>query len=174
MKHKILIVSLLSISFMVFSCSQDKSLTPDLAQDKVQELDSAQSQESATLSKQTQGLASKSDAELKRMMRRMNRRLADQGYDIQIAEIHFFTIGLARPSVRILQQPFRWVSGDARRAAAGDNMTFIIDDVIAGHAPSSLGFWPSPEIGSAMSTWDSDRALGKLSVLPRPSLQALT
>ena len=72
--------------------------------------------------------------------------------------------------VRILQQPFRWVPGDIRRAAAGNDITFIIDDALDPvHAPSSLGTWPSPEIRSAMATWDADSCLKRVNVLERLS-----
>ena len=57
----------------------------------------------------------------------MNDHLEQIGSNIRAEEIHFFTIGLGRPSNRILGQPFRWVANDARRAAQGDDLTYIVD-----------------------------------------------
>ncbi|TDJ02839.1 MAG: hypothetical protein E2O76_02020 [Caldithrix sp.] len=47
--------------------------------------------------------------------------------NLAVEEIQLFTIGNGRPANRILQQPFRWVPNDARRAAQDDDLTYLID-----------------------------------------------
>jgi hypothetical protein len=56
-------------------------------------------------------------------MQAVNQRLLDAGLNIAVEQIEFFTIGGGRPSNRIHQQEFRWVAGDSRRLASGDNIT---------------------------------------------------
>ena len=128
-----------------------------------------------------QALGDRSDAELIAMGEAYNEALAAAGYDIALAQIEFYTQGPGRPVdgdgtgrvVRILQEQFRWVPGDTRRAAAGNDITFIIDDALDPvHKPSSLGTWPSPEIRSAMATWDANRCLKRVNLLERPSTGA--
>ena len=60
-----------------------------------------------------------------------NRELQAQGYNIAVEAIDFFGFGEGRPSVRIHQQPFRWAAGDPRRAADGDNLTYMVDPTLA-------------------------------------------
>lgn len=168
MKRNILFLSLLLIVFVFFSCGKQEPLAPELSQsEKVV----------TTLAKkgENQGLADKSDEELLAMMQEINDWLAANGYDIRIEEIDFFTIGPGRPSVRIHQQPFRWVPGDPRRNAQGDDITFIIDDA-NNRGPGSLfprpGF-PTAQVRNGMTTWGNDQALQKVDLVERPSPRRL-
>ena len=116
------------------------------------------------------GVCDQTDDEILAMMEDLNVVLEARGMDIAIEQIDCFTIGNGRPSVRIHQQPFRWVPGDVRRAALGTDITFIVDDALDPvHAPTSIGTWPSLEIRSAMATWDGERCLSNLSLIENPS-----
>ena len=68
-------------------------------------------------------IAQEGDPAVLAQMEQINVELAARGMNIQVAEIRFFTIGAGRPTNRILQQPFRWVPNDPRRAAQGDDIT---------------------------------------------------
>ncbi len=47
--------------------------------------------------------------------------------DIQVEQIEVLTLGDGRSSSRLHRQPFRWVSGDARRKADGTRLTYLVD-----------------------------------------------
>lgn len=116
------------------------------------------------------GICEMSDDDLRAAMVSMNEEMAAAGIEVEVAEIACFVIGNGRPPVRILQQPFRWVPGDPRRAPAGTDITFIVDDALDPvHRPSSLGFWPSPEVASGQSTWGADSCLSGVNLIQRPS-----
>ena len=96
-----------------------------------------------------QGLGDMTDEEILATMHAWNEELSAMGLDIAIEQIEFFTIGQSRPPVKIHQQPFRWVAGDPRRVAQGDDITYLIDD-INGVGPTSLGgVFPVSEFQSA-------------------------
>ena len=115
------------------------------------------------------GLCELSDEELVALFSDMNAAYAEAGIGVEIAEFECFTIGNGRPAVRILQNPFRWVASDPRRAAQGDDITFIVDDGQAVHAPSSLGAWPSAEVAAGQTTWFGDRCMDKVDDFQRAS-----
>jgi len=104
------------------------------------------------------------DLDVLAKMYEINEQLAAQGLNIAVEAIEFFTIGKGRPSNRIHQQPFRWVAGDFRRIAQGDDITFIV----SGAPASSVG---NPATGNAirraMATWDTEKALKKVNIVER-------
>lgn len=120
------------------------------------------------------GLAEMTDEELTAWMQAYNAQLAAAGADYAMEAIEFFTIGQGRPSNRIHQLGLRWVAGDARRLAgffAGPNdITYHSDP---DNVPSSIGSFPGAEIGSAMTTWDTNKCLKKVSVFANPTFGPL-
>lgn len=99
------------------------------------------------------------------LLSQVNDQLQALGLSIRIGEIEYFTIGQGRPSNRILKQPFRWVSGDPRRLATGNDLTYLVD---ASDGATASGLTPAATeaaIDSAMAIWDGSTALAKLDVL---------
>ena len=73
---------------------------------------------------------------------------------IQVEQIEFLTLGERRPSTRLHRQPVRWVPGDPRRNADGNNLTYLVDR--AGLASSGLDVaMAEGSIDSAMQSWAS-------------------
>ena len=135
-KMHILLISLLLITFVIFSCGKQEPTAPELTQN----------QEVATLAKEGHiPLGDMSDAELLAWMQEINDQLAAEGSNIRIGQIEFFTVGVGRPDdndprgriVRILQQPFRWVANDPFRNPQGDDITYIVAQT-RGATPSGL------------------------------------
>ena len=73
------------------------------------------------------GTTGEGDPEVLALMHEINEELAAQGLNFAVEAIEFFTIGRGRPNNRIHQQPFRWVAGDPRRSAQGDDITYLVD-----------------------------------------------
>lgn len=114
-----------------------------------------------------QGLEGMSDEELLAWMGSVNEQLLAAGLNVAIEEIEFFTIGAGRPAVRIHQQSFRWVAGDARRLAAGDALTFMVDPTWPGTiAPTEPA--TATEVRAAMGTWASEACLKKVPIFENP------
>lgn len=100
-------------------------------------------------------------------LRDINARLAAQGYGIAVEAIDFFTIGVERPSVRIHQQPFRWVPNDARRAADGDNITYLADQSDGRTASGLTATQTGAAIDAAFATWNASDPLRKVTIVRR-------
>lgn len=116
-----------------------------------------------------QRLGDMTDEEIRAHVLEINERLEAAGIEIQVSQIEFFTFGQGRPPVKIHQQPFRWVAGDPRRAAQGDDITYMLDDT-NNAGPTSLGFYPTDALRSALTSWDEEKCLSKVNVVERPSL----
>jgi hypothetical protein len=97
----------------------------------------------------------------------INRTLLDMGYNLAITQIEFFTIGKSRPSVRIHQQPFRWVANDPRRIAQGEDITYLVDQS-DGATTSGLSSGQTEwAIDRSMMTWDNEKCLKKVDLVKR-------
>lgn len=101
------------------------------------------------------------------LMHRINAQLAKSNLNIAIEEIEFFTIGLGRPSNRIHQQEFRWVAGDARRLADGDNITYLVDQSDGATASGLTSLQTEQAIDSAFATWSRADELSKVRLVKR-------
>ena len=88
-------------------------------------------------------------------MRNVNARLKAAGYNVAVEQIEFFTIGGGRPSNRIHQQEFRWVAFDPRRAADGDNITYIVDQSAGATASGLTAAQTEAAIDRALGTWEA-------------------
>lgn len=85
--------------------------------------------------------------------------------DIQVEQIEVLTLGDGRSSSRLHRQPFRWVSGDARRRADGDRLTYLVD---LGDTTGSLAAADAEAaIDRATSTWASTPCFAKVPVVKR-------
>lgn len=100
-------------------------------------------------------------------MASINERLADQGFNFAVGEIEFFTIGESRPSNRIHQQPFRWVEGDPRRLAQGNDITYLVDQSDGATASGLTNAQTEGAIDSAMGTWDGLQAMRNVNIVKR-------
>ena len=107
------------------------------------------------------------DPEILKLMKQINDQLAEQGLNVRIEEIELFTIGPGRPSTRIHQQPFRWVAGDPRRAAQGDDITYLVDQSEGATASGLSNAATEAAIDRSMTTWDGARCLQKVSLVKR-------
>lgn len=102
-----------------------------------------------------------------RALQAANQRLAAQGASVRAEEIEFFTIGQARPSFRIHQQPFRWVAFDDRRLAAGDDITYLVDRSDGRTASGLSAGETGAAITRAMDTWGGDDCLSNVDLVQR-------
>ena len=101
------------------------------------------------------------------LMHRINAQLARSNLNIAVEQIEFFTIGLRRPSNRIHQQPFRWVAGDPRRLADGDNITYLVDKSDGKTASGLTSLQTEQAIDAAFATWSRADELKKVQLLKR-------
>ncbi|NIV98882.1 hypothetical protein GWN26_06910 [Candidatus Saccharibacteria bacterium] len=150
MNRSILTLCLLIAVLMMFACGKEEPVSPE-----------------ATQGEQPAVLAKEGDPAVLAMMDQINAQLAASGSNLFLNEIQFFTIGQGRPSNRILQQPFRWVPNDARRAAQGIDITYIADQSFQGTSSGVSAAATEAEIDAAMTTWDTEQALKKVSIVKR-------
>ncbi len=97
----------------------------------------------------------------------INKKLKARGLNIAVEQIEFFTIGAGRPSVRIHQQPFRWVPNDERRLADGEDITYLVDQSDGATASGLSNAQTEAAIDSALATWDAHRCLKKVDLVKR-------
>ncbi len=145
----LLMVLLLLIVFVIFSCGKKEPVGPEL-----------------TKSEETVVLAKKGgSSNVLAKMHQINAQLAAAGSNLFLNEIHFFTIGRGRPSNRILQQSFRWVPNDSRRLADGDNITYLVDATYQGTTSGVSANDTEAAIDRSMDTWNDNPALSKVEVV---------
>lgn len=142
------------ILFLAYGCGEEPT-APDLSP----------SDEATPLAKKAS--EEEGDPAILALMHDINDQLAAQGLNIAIEEIVFFTIGQGRPSNRIHQQSFRWVPNDSRRAAQGIDITHIVDKTFQGTSSGVSALATEAEIDASMTTWDTEKALKKVSVVKR-------
>lgn len=107
------------------------------------------------------------DTALLRRMRKINARLTSAGYNIAVEAIDFFTIGRGRPGARLHQEPFRWVPGDPRRNADGNNITYLVDQSDGATTSGLTAAQTEAAIDAALGTWNGDWALRKVQIVKR-------
>lgn len=112
------------------------------------------------------GDASQSDSAID-ALNTINAELAARGLNIRANAIQFFTIGEGRPNARILQQEFRWVPNDPRRAASGTNLTYIVDQSGGSTASGLTNADTEAAIDRAMATWNAEQCLRKVGLVKR-------
>jgi hypothetical protein len=97
----------------------------------------------------------------------INEQLAASGLGIAVQQIEFFTISAGRPSTRILQQEFRWVPGDPRRLAQGNDITYLVDQSDGATASGLSSAQTEAAIDRAFDTWDAEGCLSKVDLVKR-------
>jgi hypothetical protein len=113
------------------------------------------------------GQSGEGDPAVLALMRQINAKLAGSGLNIAVEQIEFFTIGQGRPSNRIHQQPFRWVAGDPRRLADGDNITYLVDQSDGATASGLSSLQTEQAIDNSFATWNTTDALKKVTLVKR-------
>lgn len=98
------------------------------------------------------------------LIERANARLQAAGAGYAVEAIDFFTIGEARPSVRIHQQEFRWVPFDERRVAQGAALTYLVDGSDGKTSSGVRASDTEAAIDAAMNTWAANGCLGNVPV----------
>jgi hypothetical protein len=107
------------------------------------------------------------DPDVLAKMQQINESLRGMGFNIAVEEIHFYTIGQGRPSNRIHQSGERWVAGDVRRLADGENITYLVDQSDGATASGLTNAQTEAALDSALSTWDAHRCLRKVDIVKR-------
>lgn len=97
----------------------------------------------------------------------INRQLKARGLSLAVEAIEFFTIGQGRPSNRIHQQPFRWVAGDPRRLADGDNITYLVDQSEGATASGLTNAQTETALDAALTTWQGSKPFKKVDIVKR-------
>jgi hypothetical protein len=98
------------------------------------------------------------DAAVIAKMEQINRQLKKRKLNISVEAIEFFTIGGGRPTNRIHQTPFRWVPNDPRRAADGDNITYLVDQSDGATASGLTSAQTEAALDRALGTWNTDES----------------
>ena len=107
------------------------------------------------------------DPDVLARMRQINEQLRGSGLGIAIEEIQFISIGQARPANRIHQSGFRWVAGDPRRAADGNNITYLVDQSDGATASGLTNAQTEAALDRALATWNADKCLKKTNLIKR-------
>lgn len=103
------------------------------------------------------------------VMNDFNRTLRAEWMDlrVQVEQVELLAVGNERTSSRLHPRSFRWVAGDPRRAAQGNDLTYRVDlSEGLGSADVPLGT-VEEAIDRAMATWGSDNCLHRLSIVKR-------
>lgn len=101
------------------------------------------------------------------VMEDINRQLKARGLSLAVEAIEFFTIGQGRPSNRIHQQEFRWVANDARRAAEGDHITYLVDQSDGATASGLTNAQTETALDAALTTWRNSKPFKKVTLVKR-------
>lgn len=108
------------------------------------------------------------DPEILAWMEEINQQLEDSGLGIAVESIEFFSIGQSRSSNRLHQQDHRWVAGDARRLAQGNDITYIVDQSGQGTGSGVSAAATEAATDAAMATWNADSCLSNVNLVKRP------
>ena len=100
-------------------------------------------------------------------MHQINENLRAMGLNIAIEEIHPISIGQGRPANRIHQSGLRWVAGDPRRLAEGDNITYLVDQSDGATTSGLTNAQTEAALDRALATWDNSRCFGKVDIVKR-------
>ncbi len=97
----------------------------------------------------------------------VNQQLSASGADFQIAEADLFTIGPGRPADRILQQFFRWVPGDPRRLADGNNLRYLVRGAFLATPDGLSAAQTGRAVDAAFATWQADSCVANTTLVKR-------
>lgn len=108
------------------------------------------------------------DPDVLARMRQINEQLRGSGLRIAVEEIQFIGFGQGRPGNRIHQAGSRWVAGDPRRAADGNNITYLVDQSDGATASGLTNAQTEAALDRALATWNADKCLKKTNIVKRP------
>jgi hypothetical protein len=111
--------------------------------------------------------AQEGDPNVLALMQQVNAQLASMGLNVAVQEVSFFTIGGGRPADRILHGDTRWVAGDPRRAADGNNITYLVDRSDGATASGLTSAQTEAAIDRALATWQRESCLKKVRLVKR-------
>lgn len=102
--------------------------------------------------------------------------LKAQWMDLRVEQVEAFLLGQTlgqgqgqeRASARLHRQPFRWVANDARRAADGLRLTYLVDQADSRVSSGVTSAAAETAIDRAMAVWTSGPCLGSAGVVKRP------
>jgi Matrixin len=100
-------------------------------------------------------------------MHQMNDQLRSMGLNIAVEEIHLISFGQGRAANRIHQTGLRWVAGDPRRLADGDNITYLVDQSDGATASGLTNAQTEAALDRAMVTWDNSQCFDKVDIIKR-------
>jgi matrixin len=118
--------------------------------------------QTATVSAQEEG-----DPAVLAKMHQINDQMRAMGLNIAIEEIHLISFGQGRPANRIHQTGLRWVAGDPRRLADGNNITYLVDQSDGATTSGLTNAQTEAAIDRAMNTWDAHKCLDKTNIIKR-------
>lgn len=98
-----------------------------------------------------------------------NGTLRSMWMDLRVEQIEILTVGRGRASIRIHQQPFRWVADDERRLAEGGRLTYLVDPKDIPSLDSLPAEAVEAAIDRAVQTWGAQSCLRKTAIEKRPS-----
>ncbi len=101
------------------------------------------------------------------LMEEINQKLRARGLGVAVEAIEFFTIGQGRPSNRIHQQEFRWVSGDPRRLAQGNDITYLVDQSDGATASGLTNAQTEAALDRGLLTWENSKPFKKVNIVKR-------
>jgi len=88
--------------------------------------------------------------------------LKAQWMDLRIEQVAMLSVGSSHPTARLHTAPFQWVSGDARRAACGNRLTYLVNGA-PDLAPAGVPAWDADDaIRGAAATWMADKCFAKV------------
>jgi hypothetical protein len=111
--------------------------------------------------------AEEGDPAILAKMHEINESLRAMGLGLAVEEIHLITIGQGRPANRIHQSGLRWVAGDPRRLADGNNITYLVDQSDGATASGLTNAQTEAALDRALSTWDASSCLKKVDIVKR-------
>lgn len=100
-------------------------------------------------------------------MAQINDQLRAAGLNIAVEQIHFISFGQGRPANRLHQTGIRWVAGDARRLADGDNITYLVDQSDGATASGLTNAQTEAALDRALDTWGNNNCLKKVDIVKR-------
>lgn len=107
------------------------------------------------------------DPDVLSLMQHINQQLHARGLNLAIEKIELYTIGDSRPSNRIHQQEQRFVPGDPRRLANGNNITYLVDQSDGATLSGLTNDQTEVAIDQALDTWQADSCMAKVNLIKR-------
>src|SRR5262249_46410090 len=95
--------------------------------------------------------------------------LKAQWMDLRVEQVEVLSVSPGRCTARLHAQTFQWVPDDSRRAADGENITYLFDQESGAPSSASLTAGQAEAaIDRAVATWAGDVCLSKTQIEKRP------